>query len=235
MPTAVLRHRLRPRRDQPHDLVPTDPFTAGYGTDRHHPHIGYQLPSQTPCQVPLELGMLLKVTLVAVAAHEPATLPHQGDRPIPDPSVTNPTRSHIMHRLGLEPAPPTARHRPPGLDLDHEAADRVLQHPHHTNPVQVQPDRHIITSHRGPPAIGLLFTHRLQPGPDPYSRTPGTALPHTFAKPRETTPAGSTPRIGSPAIRGVHTAGAVPATARRGVRRMRPVAQRLWNRTIPGY
>ena len=95
------------------------PFAAGYGTDRHHSHIRYQLPGQATGQVPLELGMLLKVTLVAVPTHEPATLPHKGDRPFPDPSVTNPPRSHIMHRSTLEPAPRTTRHRPGRLDLHH--------------------------------------------------------------------------------------------------------------------
>ena len=167
---AMLRDPLRPRRDQPHYLMPTDPFTAGHSTDRHHPHIGHQLPSQTPCELPLKLGMLLKMTLVTVPAHEPAPLPHQRHLPIPDPSVANPPRSHIMHQPGLEPAPPTTRHRPGRLDLHHKAADRVHQHIHHTDPSQLQPDRHNITSHRGPPEIGLLIHSPITAGPRPLSK-----------------------------------------------------------------
>ena len=140
LPPAMLRDPLRPATDQAHYLMPTDPFTAGHSTDRHHPHIGHQLPGQTPGELPLELGMLLKMTLVAIGTHEPAPLPHQRHLPIPDPSVANPPRSHIMHQPGLEPTPPTTRHRPGRLDLHHKAADRVHQHIHHTDPSQMQPD-----------------------------------------------------------------------------------------------
>ena len=128
--------------------MPPNPMMAGHRPDRHHPGILDQTASEPARQPPLELGVVLEVTLPTVRTLEPAPTPHQGCAAAAHLQITNPLGPPIPHLAALKPTIWARRPLSGRLDIHLQAVNRVNHHPPHANTRQVQTNSHNIR-HRG--------------------------------------------------------------------------------------
>ena len=190
---APLSDQGRPRVHQGGDRVPVHTVAAHHRVERHHLRVSDQPTRQTPRQRALERRMVLQEAAVAVVAHHPAPRPHQHRAPSRHLQVADLLVAAVMHPAALEPALHTAQPPERRLDAHHQRARSVLDHLQHTDLRQVQPHRHNIASHRGPPG-SLTMTSPIPAGPRPLLRDPQPPTSPRFREgsKRDTSPTGLT-------------------------------------------
>jgi len=123
--------------------------------------------------LPLELGMILGVPLPTVGTLEAALQPHQRG---------GPTQRQVLdqHPAGLmDPGGPVTTERAAyhlaGIGhLHHQPVDLILDDPHHPQPPQMQPHRHLIARHQN--LLHRRYRRRMERSPlraeDPHPMAP---------------------------------------------------------------
>ena len=139
-----------PRAHQTHHEMPRQAMTPRQLPDGQMPGVPHDGTAQTPGHLALELGMILSVTHPTVLALEAALQPHQRRRTT-QRQILNLDSASLMHLRRFEPTRWAAQHAAGVRDLHHQPIDLVLDHPHHPDPPQMQPDHHPIRSHPTPP------------------------------------------------------------------------------------
>ena len=122
---APLGQRRGPGLDHTVDQMPAQSVAPGRRPQRHDPRIRDEPARQTPRQLVLELGMILKMARRAVVAHEPAPHPHQRRAPPRHLQIAHLAPAGVVHPHAAEPARRAARPPHRRLDLHPQLTRRV--------------------------------------------------------------------------------------------------------------
>ena len=171
----MIADQRRPHADVAHDQPPAHAVGARHRAQAHLLRVDHQAPRQTPGQLPVELAVGLQLALAAALTNEPAPPPAQRHTPTRHRQIAHHLVPPIVHTATPEPA--VRAPQPPRRRLhDHlQARRRIHRHLQHTQPTQLQPHRHMIQTHRGPPGSAISQSP-IPAGPRPHPRDPQLPL-----------------------------------------------------------